>query len=306
VRAHPDLGAQLVRKIRDDREHGASELARIALKCLARYSHELEASSETELRDGMLAFARRIQQVRPSMAPVRNLLNRWILLIRNQPAAGPEQLRKKAVCLADELRRDSMAAVHHCAQHAARLIGVNRTIMTHSYSSTVLEAFSALKPSVRAIVTESAPAGEGRDMATQLAGMGIPVCFITDAQIGLFVDKADVVLTGADTVARDGSLINKSGTQLLALAARQADVPFYTCFESFKYSECPPDEIELEEKEPSEIAPPRIPLVEAHNVYFDRTQAGLISAWVTEHGSFHDFGQVKWNIRRSRTNWPNL
>jgi methylthioribose-1-phosphate isomerase len=42
----------------------------------------------------------------------------------------------------------------------------------------------------------------------------------------------DVVLVGADRVARNGDVCNKVGTSLVALAAREAGVPFYAAVPS--------------------------------------------------------------------------
>ena len=71
--------------------------------------------------------------------------------------------------------------------------------------------------------------------------------YITDAQGGLF-DQADAVLVGADALLADGTLVNKAGTYLLALAAKDQNVPFWVCAESFKCTTTPADAFALEER----------------------------------------------------------
>ena len=100
----------------------------------------------------------------------------------------------------------------------------------------------------------------------------------------MFVQRADVALVGADTIAADGSVINKAGTYLLALAARDRGVPFYVCFESFKRSGFPASDAVLEKHDLSELDPPQLPHIKTHNVYFDITPPNLVTAWITEHG----------------------
>ena len=110
--------------------------------------------------------------------------------------------------------------------------------------------------------------------------------------MGLFVQHADVALVGADTIANDGSVINKAGTYLLALAARDKGIPFYVCCESFKYSQLAAAAIPLEDHDPAELNAPRLPNIKPHNIYFDITPAPLISVWVTERGMYSEVGEL--------------
>ena len=74
-----------------------------------------------------------------------------------------------------------------------------QTIVTHSFSSTILTALQSLPAhDIHVIVTESRPLYEGRRVAARLSERAIPTTVITDAQIGLFVPQADIALLGAD------------------------------------------------------------------------------------------------------------
>ncbi len=218
------------------------------------------------------------------MAPIMNLLGQWIALVEKLSVDNIDKLRAEAGKCAEQLVRASEEAVSKAASSAADLIGADKTVMTHSLSSTVVAVFENLAPHTRAIVTESRPPGEGRQLTAKLSKLGIPTDFISDQQIGLFVHHANVVLVGADTIAVDGSVINKAGTYLLALAARDQSIPFYVCFESFKCSDLATSDVSLEEHDPGEFDPPQLPHIRAHNVYFDITPPNLVTAWITEHG----------------------
>jgi translation initiation factor 2B subunit (eIF-2B alpha/beta/delta family) len=274
-----------IAEIRADRARGASELACRCLAILADAARALPAADAADLRERLLALAAGLAMARPCMAPIQNLLRRW----REGPGidAGMELglARRAAAERAEILIAASRRAVTECAAQAARLLGPGRTVMTHSLSSTVVEVCRLLKDDgLRMIVTESRPLNEGGRLAERLSAWQVPTLYITDAQMGLFVAQADAVLVGADSVLADGSVINKAGTSLLAMVARERGVPFYVCCESFKWrgaGESPP---ELEEMAPAELGAPGWPGVTVRNVYFDLTPARLVAAWIDETG----------------------
>jgi ribose 1,5-bisphosphate isomerase len=279
----------LIGKVRSDREHGASELARQCLKGIADCARDTDVSDVTTLRGNLTQLAQQLQQARPTMAPITNLLERWRTAFEKPGAGQLDETRAQAIICAQALIAESEQAVERAAAHAAELIGPNKIIITHSLSSTVVRVFEILSSRAKAVITESRPPGEGRRLAEKLSGLGVATDFISDQQMGLFVHHADVALVGADTVAVDGSVINKAGTYLLALAARDRGIPFYVCFEAFKCSKLAAADIPLEHHDASELAPRELPNITPHNVYFDITPAYLVTAWITETGMQREF-----------------
>jgi translation initiation factor 2B subunit (eIF-2B alpha/beta/delta family) len=275
-----------IAEIRDDRASGASELARRCLAILAEAARSLPAADSADLREALRALAAGLATARPSMTPVQNLLGRWREGLNIDAGMELALVRRLAAERAEALIAASRRAVTECAAHAARLLGPGRTLMTHSFSSTVLEVCRLLKDDgLRMIATESRPLNEGGRLVERLSAWNAPAVYITDAQMGLFVAQADAVLVGADSVLADGAVVNKAGTSLLALAARERGVPFYVCCESFKRrgaAEPPP---ELEEMSPAELGAPDWSGVTVRNVYFDLTPARLVSAWIDETGA---------------------
>jgi len=61
------------------------------------------------------------------------------------------------------------------------------------------------------------------------------VTLITDAQAAVFAGSVDLVLLGADALTEVGA-VNKVGSRLIALAAREAGAPVYACCDSGKIS----------------------------------------------------------------------
>jgi len=273
------------RELADDRVSGASQLARQALDSLTEFAGSCSDDEIDPLRRTLLDFAEDLQYARPNMAPIFNLVQRWADRVERLDDDDIQRFRREAATIAQDLSDASIRAVGDVADHAARLIGPGATIVTHSLSTTVQATFRALVPhGVHAIVAESRPGLEGRRQAQHLDHFGIPVAFITDAQLGHFCQQATVALVGADTLLQDGSVVNKAGTYLLALAARDTGIPFYVCCESFKQVPYGRTGFDLEELDAGELDAPRGRNITPHNVYFDITPARLVNAWINEEG----------------------
>jgi len=288
------LRRRLLREIEQDLQQGASELARQCLRHLSTFAahlcQETNGLSPTQAVDELLSLCWDLQQCRPSMAPLSNLLRLWQNRLTQDCFDSIQALEQAVTQATEAIIQQSEQAGALIADHAVQLIKNEATVMTHSRSSSVLTCFehlAAANKSIQAIVTESRPGMEGRQLAKELAQLNIKTHYITEAQMGLFAARADVVLVGADTVLADGGLVNKCGTYLLALAAKANQVPFYACCENAKYSHLVSDTIHLESQAAEELRAPtsgNADLIQPHNIYFDITPAKLISAYITEHG----------------------
>ncbi|NWH83931.1 EI2BA factor, partial [Aegithalos caudatus] len=113
-------------------------------------------------------------------------------------------------------------------------------ILTHAYSRVVLRVLEAAVESKKRFsvyVTESQPdeAGQVQKMAKALRKLNIPVTVILDAAVGYIMEKVDLVLVGAEGVVESGGIINKIGTNQIAVCAKAQNKPFYVVAESFKF-----------------------------------------------------------------------
>lgn len=274
---------RLLRRIGDNHRDGASRLAREALELLAEFADRHPAADAQALKRELLDFAEALAALRPSMCAIGNLVCRW----RDGMAAcngDAGAVRAAAREEADAVNAWADAATEATVTAAVQRIGSARRILTHSSSSTVGRVLLALGATgARVIVTESRPGYEGRTLAATLARAGVGVTCITDAQAGLFVAEADAVLLGADAVLADGALVNKAGSLLIALAAREAGTPVVVAAEGFKRTAA--EAIELEEMPGAELEAPRINGIEARNIYFDVTPRALIDCYCSDDAS---------------------
>ena len=251
----PPAAAMAVLRIRDDRAHGAAQLAGWALDALNTWAGSpwgaggdgsrsprstephwaRERPAATRLRD--VAFA--LATCRPAMATLRAAMARVVLnATRAAQGGAPLSEALQAAVRAEHERRALAAAA--AEEHARALLCDKAAVVTLSLSSSVLRALCSApadpdapaKPRLRVTVCESRPLREGVTTAARCAEAGHTVELITDAAAGVHLDalagnSAALVLVGADAITPSGGVINKVGTRLLALAAADARVPLY-------------------------------------------------------------------------------
>ena len=273
-----------IETIREDRRYGARELSLLALDVLVDVVETSTTVEPTRLLGELRRATTDLESVRPSMAPIANAVRRVQADLPGilEASGGLLELKKDVLQRIDEEKMSIKESTEKIVDHAVPLLSGKR-VMTHSYSSTVLEVLLKAEGSVPSVtVTESRPLFEGRRLAKRLSAAGIPVTLITDASAGHFISEVDIVLVGADSILPDGSVVNKIGTLLLALAARERGIPFHVVSDTYKWAE----RVELEEKGPEEVSAEPSSGVQVRNVYFDRTPAHLVSSIVTELGVF--------------------
>jgi len=281
----------LIDEIKNDRTHGASQLARQAVGVLKLAAEHSQADSAEQFLGELGEVGERLMAVRPAMAPIFNIASRFLNAVsRLSPDEGLDSIKSLALTKADKLISDSLQAIARIVNFGSELIGDGDRIMTHSYSSTVVavlkEAFDRDKH-IEVIATRSGPGGTGQRIAQELGLHGLAVTFIDDAAVGLYISGVNKVTVGADRICADGNIVNGIGTYQLALAAEKVGVPFYVLAETLKFDpRLKSGEVDLEEKEPSEVVEPGKlpPQVRVKNPYFDITPLELVASVVTENG----------------------
>jgi len=287
---NPDIFIKkMISEIREDRDHGASYLSQRAVEALKFAALRSRLKNKKAFLDELKSLATELTRVRPSMVPLTNSIGSIIYLLCEEEKKGVDisELKNFIAAKADQFIKHSREAINTIGKHAAELIGYQNTIMTYSWSSTVIEAIKQAKSKdIRVIVSESRPLNEGEKTAEKISSQGIPITFITDAQNGYFIKESDLVLIGADSILSCGSVINKMGTYLLALAAKEAKVPLYILGETAKIDirSAQSSQIKLEEKEAGEISAHNAANIKVRNIYFDITPFQLITGVITEAG----------------------
>ncbi len=281
----------LIDEIRNDKAHGASQLARQAVIILKVAAEHSQVESVNEFLIEQKEVTDRLMLARPAMAPLFNIVNRLFKII-SEKAVGVDlnSIRRLTIDKADEVIKESSQAVAQTAKYGSELIAGGDTIMAYSYSSTVVAALKIAftkHRSIGVITIRSGPGRSGEITARELGLYGVPVTFIDDAAIGLYISMVNKVTVGADRICADGKVVNGIGTYQLALAAEGNGIPFYVLCETLKFDpRWGSDEVDLEEKETwGVVGPEKLPPeVKVKNPSFDITPLELITGIVTEDG----------------------
>jgi hypothetical protein len=194
--------------IASDAVHGAAELHARALGLAAGLPAWLLPSFGEALLEG-----------RRDMAPLINLA---LALARSPDPA--RELDRRIVA--------ARRATGVIARKVRVFLGPGRRVITVSRSSTVLAVLAALEPE-RVLCLESLPGGEGRRLAEELVGRGVPAELIPDAALDAAVGRVELGLCGADAVTGT-AFVNKTGTRRLAEALRALGRPLYVAADRTK------------------------------------------------------------------------
>jgi ribose 1,5-bisphosphate isomerase len=279
-----------VAELRAERRHGGSWMARRAVEALAELASEPAATS-AELLDRLAGAGRELAGSRPAMAGVAGAVGRLLATAGACAALPPDELARVV--------RDEARSLVAARDRAARAIAIqlaprlaDALVLTHSASTTVREALLHAQPA-HVSCTVSAPFEEGRALAEELSAAGLHVELVEDERAAEAVAGASVLLIGADTVYRDGTVCNKTGTRPLAEAAAAVGVPTIVACEVIKLA-------------PVEAADAPDPA--GDRGLFDLTPPHLVEWVVTEEGEVRA-GEVRSLIDRTpflRDGWALL
>ena len=278
---------------------GAAAIADAAASALATQAETSEASSPTQFRDQLQEASRTLYETRPTAVSLPNAL-RYVL--RGMEGTSVPELRSSTIARAESFRTDLEVAQEKLGRVGANRLRDGDTVMTHCHSTDALSCVrQALEDGkeLEAIVKETRPRNQGHISARQLREWGVPVTLIVDNAAHRYLDDADHVLVGADSIAADGSVINKIGTSGLAVSARDRGVPVTVAAQTLKLH---PDTmtghtVEIETRDELEVLSETArleitggesddPGLDVENPAFDVTPPRYVDAIVTEHGQF--------------------
>ncbi|TMK83496.1 MAG: hypothetical protein E6G46_03205 [Actinobacteria bacterium] len=175
-------------------------------------------------RSGSVQVAHRAALGFESLTTRRDVMRAARALLRAHPAMAALEGQEEAAAYAEQLASATTAAAD-----ATRWVITKRktVVLTHSSSGSVVRALERVRGKVSHVMcTASIPGGEGRALARRLENAGFETSVIPDAGIARACEEADVAVVGADAVTDEG-VVNKVGTAIVALGAREAEIGCY-------------------------------------------------------------------------------
>jgi methylthioribose-1-phosphate isomerase len=247
----------------------------------------------------------RLQATRPTAVNLAWALGRMQVAARAVASAPSADRVHRLAAEARSIHREDVASCRAIGRVGDARVPDGATILTHCNAGalatggygTALGVVRAARESgkrVRVVACETRPLLQGsRLTAWELSRDGIDVTVITDSMVGQLLRRrvVDLVVVGADRIARSGDAANKIGTYAVACLAEVHGIPFYVAAPwSTVDLACPSgDAIPIEQRSEAEVlsfAGVRLAPgdVRAENPAFDVTPARLISALFTERG----------------------
>ena len=101
------------------------------------------------------------------------------------------------------------------------------------------------------VVLEVRPDAEGAKAAKVYADAGIPTTVVLDSVVGYVVERADLMVVGAEAVVDNGVVFNKMENYTMGIVARDIGKPFYVAADSYKFGRLfPMNQLDLNDMGP--------------------------------------------------------
>ena len=257
---------------------------------------------------------RRIEATRPTARDLFFATDRvWNAA---KSAWGQECAASTAIETAGRLADESVAASRRMGELGRKIIPEKARILTHcnagwlanvDYGSATAPIYSSAGRGnmVHIWVSETRPRSQGaRLTAWELQNERISHQVIADNAAGHLMSRGevDLVITGADRIAKNGDIANKVGTLEKAICANEFGIPFYAAapLSTFDVETSSGDGIPIEHRSEEEVlfqsGPDEdgvwrkirvaAPDSTALNPAFDVTPARFITGIITERGIF--------------------
>jgi methylthioribose-1-phosphate isomerase len=298
---------QVADAIRDMVVRGAPAIGASAAFGMALAAQRLPGDAIDELRDNLALAAEDLKAARPTAVNLAWAVERILRVVHRPEIESVEELRAAVLEHAQRIADEDVEINQRMALHGANLMKENETIIHHCNTGAlaavdwgtalgVIRMAHELGKNPFVLVDETRPRLQGaRLTAWELDQYRIPYDVITDNAAGYFLNSGQVdrVLVGADRAAANGDVANKIGTYMLALAAKDNQVPFFAVVptSTVDLSLSRGDQIPIEERDPVEVlgieaagkqVAPRG--ASARNPAFDITPNRLLTGIVTENG----------------------
>ncbi len=292
----------VVNAIKEMGIRGAPAIGVAAAMGLALGARQIRAATREAFLREFDALCERFARARPTAVNLFWAIQRMKDVARSSPLAS---LAKTLETEALTIWREDIQINRAIGEHGKRLVPEKGNILTHCNAGAlatggvgtalgvVYAAFEEGK-AIHVFADETRPVLQGaRLTAWELKQHGVPVTLIADNMAGMLMreGRIDLIVVGADRIAKNGDTANKIGTYSVAVLARYHGVPFYVAapLSTFDMTLTDGSEIPIEFRREEEvftcggqrIAPKGI---QAFNPAFDVTPAELITGIITEKG----------------------
>lgn len=279
---------------------GAPALGVASALALALIAEKNKEKSNRELLKILKKAGERIKRTRPTAVNLFHAVAR----VMNR-AEKSENVYEDVLDEAFRIKEESERSDFLIAENGEKIIENGDIILTHCNTGALATsgygtALGVIKRAhekgkkIKVFATETRPLLQGARLTTyELVKSGIDITLICDSAAGFFMEKGEIsrIIVGADRIAKNGDTANKIGTYMLAVLAKENNVPFYIAAPTATIdSEIESgEEIKIEFRSKEEIEFFNNKRIVARgakiiNPAFDITPARYITAFITEKG----------------------
>jgi methylthioribose-1-phosphate isomerase len=273
---------------------------------LIKLDSRLRGNEETgNFKAGMEAGFTLLAASRPTAVNLFWALQRMRKVWESVAAQTPQQIAQRLLAEAHEILADDIRINKTMGAFGAALLKDGARVLTHCNAGALATAgwgtaLGVIRSAVEAgknisvIADETRPFLQGaRLTAWEMVQENIPVTLITDNMAGYMMaqGEVDAVVVGTDRVAANGDVANKIGTYMVAVLARQHNIPFYVAcpLSTIDMNIATGKDIPIEERSVEEVKGFRdyhwaAAGVKIRNPAFDVTPAELVTGLITERG----------------------
>ena len=267
---------------------GAENIAKASVKMLKYTALKSYTTSAKQFKLELVSTQKSLIDARPTEPCLRNTLKFITHDISNH---NLKSLQEKIISNCQKALRHFSDSNKVIVEIGAKKIKSGMTVYTHCHSSTVLGILKKAHDKgtrFKACCTETRPKFQGRITASDLAKYRVPVTLFVDSAMRQALKKSDIAFLGADAITTEGKVINKIGSEMVAILCNKYDVPLYSCSNSWKFD---PETVfgfeepieKRSEKEVWDKAPNK---VEISNFAFESVDSSLITGIISELGIY--------------------
>ncbi|MDG5759612.1 translation initiation factor eIF-2B [Natronococcus sp. A-GB1] len=276
---------ETVEEIKDLQTHSSSVVAVNATRALEELL-EREFATLEEYERALEQNGSVLRRANPSHASLQNAVREVVGDVTEADVDTVDEAKRLTQERIDAVVSKVEAGKDLAAENAVSHLSDGATLLTHDYSSTVLEALERAVEAGKEFdvyITEARPRYIGRKTARTLADLeGVDATLITDSAHGLYLEDCDRVLVGMDCIV-DETLYNRVGTFPIAATAAQLDVPVTVVGSASKIVE-EGFVFENEYRPGSEVMSEPAEGFAIENPSYDATPIGLLESVITDEG----------------------
>jgi methylthioribose-1-phosphate isomerase len=286
---------------------GAPAIGVAAAMGIALGVRDAKANTIPELREELKQIAETLASTRPTAVNLFWAIDRMKRLFREIATdnANRQSVVDRLIAEALAIQAEDIESNKRMGQFGQELLPNSGTILTHCNAGALATAgygtaLGVIRAAVengkqlRVLADETRPFLQGaRLTAWELWKDDIDVRVISDNMAGSFMRQGlvDAVIVGADRIAANGDVANKIGTYVVAVLAKQHEIPFYVAapFSTVDLKISDGSHIPIEQRDPTEVTHIGgvrvVPEgVSVFNPAFDVTPHEFVRAIITDRG----------------------